>query len=123
MRKILTSLVLLLLLASCATSEETYETIDISTIEKRVADGWQIVDVREMEEYKEGHISNAINVPLTSITKGDYGVLEKDQNYIIICRSGNRSETASKELAKAGFQLVNVKQGMSSWTGDVVVSD
>lgn len=123
MRKILTSLVLLLLLASCATSEETYETIDISTIEKRVADGWQIVDVREMEEYKEGHISNAINVPLTSITKGDYGVLEKDQNYIIICRSGNRSETASKELAKTGFHLVNVKQGMSSWTGEIVMSD
>lgn len=120
MQKILISLIALLFLAGCSTSQEPFETIDISTIENKVADGWQIVDVREIEEYNSGHIPNALNVPLTAITQGEYGTLEQDQNYVIICQSGNRSQTASEQLAKAGFQIVNVKQGMSSWTGDII---
>ena len=126
MQKILVTLIALLLLAGCSTgqeSQEPYETIDISTIEKKVADGWQLVDVREIEEYNSGHIPNALNVPLTTITQGDYDTLEQDQNYVIICQSGNRSQTASEQLAKAGFQIVNVKQGMSSWTGDIIIEE
>lgn len=120
MQKILISLVVLLLLTGCSTGQESYETIDINTIENKVADGWKVVDVREVEEFKNGHIQNALNVPLSSISKGEYGVLEQDQKYIIICQSGNRSQTASEQLHKDGFEVLNVKQGMGSWTGDIV---
>lgn len=113
MQKIILSLVAVLLLVGCSTGEKSYETIEITTIESKVTDGWQIVDVREIEEYNAGHIPDALNVPLTSITKGEYGSLEQDQKYIIICQSGNRSQTASEQLIKAGFQVLNVKQGMS----------
>ncbi|MFJ7735537.1 rhodanese-like domain-containing protein [Lysinibacillus sp. NPDC097287] len=120
MQKILLSLVAILLLVGCSTSQESYETIDITTIENKVTDGWQIVDVREIEEYNAGHIPDALNVPLTAISEGNYGLLKQDQNYIIICQSGNRSQKASEQLTKAGFQVLNVKQGMSSWTGDII---
>lgn len=120
MQKILLTLVAVLLLVGCSTSEESYETIEITTIENKVSDGWQIVDVREMEEYNAGHIPDARNVPLSAIAQGDYGSLEQDQKYIIICQSGNRSQTASEQLTKAGFQVLNVKQGMSSWNGDII---
>ena len=120
MQKILLILVALLLLVGCSTSEKSYETIDITTIENKVSDGWQIVDVREIEEYNAGHIPDARNVPLSAIAQGDYGSLEQDQKYIIICQSGNRSQTASEQLTKAGFQVLNVKQGMSSWNGDII---
>ena len=120
MQKIFLSLVAVLLLVGCSTGEKSYETIEITTIESKVTDGWQIVDVREIEEYNGGHIPDALNVPLTSITKDEYGSLEQDQKYIIICQSGNRSQTASEQLTKAGFQVLNVKQGMGSWTGDII---
>ena len=123
MQKIFISLVAVLLLVGCSTSEKSYETIEITTIESKVTDGWQIVDVREIEEYNAGHIPDALNVPLTSISQGDYGSLKQDQNYIVICQSGNRSQTASELLTKAGFQVLNVKQGMSSWTGDIITEE
>ena len=120
MQKILISLVVLLLLAGCSTNQASFETIDMNTIENKVADGWKIVDVREVEEFENGHIPNALNVPLSSISQGEHSVLEQDQKYIIICQSGNRSKTASEQLHKAGFEVLNVKQGMGSWTGDIV---
>ncbi len=123
MQRILILLITLLLLSSCATNKEKYETIDISTIEMKVAEDWQVVDVREIEEFNEGHIPNALNVPLSSILQGEYGPLEQSESYIIICRSGNRSQTASEELAEAGFQIINVKQGISSWLGEVSVTE
>ncbi|GEM_PF-487552 len=123
MKRIFILITTLLLLTGCTSNKEGFETIDISTIESKVADGWQIVDVREIEEYNEGHIPNALNVPLSSISQSEYGALEQNQSYIIICRSGNRSQTASKALAKAGFNIINVKQGMSSWTGDISVTE
>ncbi|WP_053582964.1 rhodanese-like domain-containing protein [Lysinibacillus contaminans] len=120
MQKIFISLIALLLIAGCSNSQESFETIDITTIEDKVADGWKIVDVREVEEFENGHIPNAINVPLSSISQGEHSVLEQDQKYIVICQSGNRSQKASEQLHKAGFQVLNVKQGMGSWTGDIV---
>ena len=120
MQKILISLVVLLLLAGCSTNQASFETIDMNTIESKVADDWKIVDVREVEEFENGHIPNALNVPLSSISQGEHSVLEQDQKYIIICQSGNRSKTASEQLHKAGFEVLNVKQGMGSWTGDIV---
>ncbi|MGE7093076.1 rhodanese-like domain-containing protein [Lysinibacillus sp. NPDC048646] len=123
MQRILILFITLLLLSSCATNKEKYETIDISTIEMKVAEDWQVVDVREIEEFNEGHIPNALNLPLSSILQGEYGPLEQSESYIIICRSGNRSQTASEELAEAGFQIINVKQGISSWLGEVSVTE
>lgn len=75
MQKIFISLVAVLLLVGCSTSEKSYETIEITTIESKVTDGWQIVDVREIEEYNAGHIPDALNVPLTEILQGAYGSL------------------------------------------------
>lgn len=120
MQKIFISLIALLVIAGCSTSQNSFETIDITTIESKVENGWKIVDVREIEEFEDGHIPNALNVPLSAISQGDYSTLEQDQKYIIICQSGNRSQTASEQLHKAGFQILNVKQGMGSWTGDIV---
>ena len=120
MQKILISLIALLLIAGCSNSQESFETIDITTIEGKVVDGWKIVDVREIEEFEDGHIPSALNVPLSTISKGEHSVLEQVQKYIVICQSGNRSQTASEQPHKAGFQVLNVKQGMGSWTGDIV---
>lgn len=121
MRKFLVPLLLFaaLFLTACGDSS-SYETIAIQEVTAYESDGYQIVDVRELNEYQSGHIQNAINLPLSQIEKGEYGDLDKEMKYIIICRSGNRSKTASDLLNEQGYEVVNVDQGMSSWTGETV---
>lgn len=107
-----------LILAACG-SEQTYETIDISEVETYQGQGSIVVDVREPNEYSAGHIPGAMNKPLSEISTGDYEGLDSSETYVIICQSGNRSQQASEVLNKEGFTLVNVDQGMSSWSGEL----
>lgn len=50
--------------------------------------------------------------------------LEKYKNIkiIVYCRSGNRSEIATKILNKNGFYAVNLKGGINEWSGDIISS-
>ena len=96
-----------------------YQTITLDDSEDYVADGYIVADVREVDEYESGHIPDAINAPLSELEMGELGPLEEDEKYVIICRSGNRSATASDILADLGFDVVNVSEGMSTWQGDV----
>lgn len=97
----------------------SYETIDLEDIDDYIADGYIVADVREIDEYESGHIPGAINAPLSALQNGDFSALDPDEKYIIICRSGNRSVVASEILSGEGFDIVNVSEGMSTWTGEV----
>lgn len=107
-------------LAACSSDEkEGYATIQIDEVVKKMEDGYIVLDVREMNEFADGHIPGAQNKPLSTLQAEDFSQLSKDEKYIVICRSGNRSQTASDILQEEGYSIVNVAQGMSSWTGDV----
>ncbi|NOU00834.1 MAG: rhodanese-like domain-containing protein [Gallionella sp.] len=76
-----------------------------------------VLDVREDSEYKEGHVLNAIHIPLGKLN-GRIGELEKykAQPLVVLCRSGNRSSSACAVLAKSGFtQAYNLEGGVSAW--------
>ncbi|MCC5893921.1 MAG: rhodanese-like domain-containing protein [Alkalibacterium sp.] len=75
-----------------------------------------IVDVRTSGEYRGGHIPGAKNVPLNTIEqyKGS-----KDHKVYVICQSGMRSKRAASSLKKKGYDVINVRGGMSQWTGKV----
>lgn len=109
----------LLALAACSKDSASYETIEINEVEEKMAEGYIVLDVREPDEFAEGHIPSAQNKPLSVLQQDDLNELSKDEKYIIICRSGNRSQTASEILFNEGYEVVNVSAGMSSWTGDV----
>lgn len=72
----------------------------------------QLLDVRQPDEYKAGHINQALNVPLDTI---DTFNGEKDKPVYVICRSGVRSSQAQEALAKAGYQVTNIDGGMLAW--------
>lgn len=79
-----------------------------------------IVDVREPDEFKGGHIPRAINVPLSAL-KSRINELEKYKNkpVIVCCRSGQRSAQAAVSLRKQGFNTVhNLSGGFSAWQRD-----
>ena len=74
-----------------------------------------LIDVREVSEYNQKHIPQAVNIPLGEIEK-EAKKLDKDKTYYIICRSGKRSEMAVKFLVNNGFKNVyNVLPGMMGW--------
>ena len=76
-----------------------------------------VLDVREPGEYDTGHVLNAKLIPLGKL-KERMGELEKfrDKPIVVVCRSGNRSGTASFLLGKQGFaQVYNLAGGVQAW--------
>jgi rhodanese-related sulfurtransferase len=76
-----------------------------------------MLDVREDGEYKDGHIIDAVHIPLGKLEQR-IGELEKfrEKSIIVSCRSGHRSSTACARLRKNGFETVyNLKGGVMAW--------
>ncbi len=96
---------------------------DIKTIMEE-NDDYIIVDVRTFEEYCEGHIPGAINIPNEDIVDNEPELLtNKDQMILIYCRSGNRSKQAAEKLANMGYTSIIEFGGIIDWTGDVVTGE
>lgn len=85
-----------------------------------------VLDVRTDAEVADGIITNAIHL---DIYKGQEFIneledLDKDKNYYVYCRSGNRSGQACNIMEQLGFEnAYNLEGGMLDWTGDVVDKD
>ena len=73
-----------------------------------------LLDVREPQEYREGHIDGARLLPLGELGKR-LNELPRDREILVICRSGNRSGTATRQLLNAGYQAINLNGGMLGW--------
>lgn len=74
-----------------------------------------IVDVREPEETAAGMVAGAVNIPLQELP-ARMAEIPKDQETILICRSGNRSGRAYEYLASQGYtRIVNMTGGMLAW--------
>jgi phage shock protein E len=80
-----------------------------------------IIDVREPDEYAEGHYKDAINIPLSSIAENqDLRAVDKSQEIIVYCRSGGRSQMAEQFLRSQGF--VNVVNGINQQNLEATLS-
>jgi phage shock protein E len=78
-----------------------------------VKQGATIVDVRTNNEFKQGHIRGAINIPLQSINTQSTK-LKKEHTIITCCASGMRSASAKSILKAAGFTQVHNGGGWMS---------
>lgn len=79
-----------------------------------------LLDVRTVEEFKEGHIPDATLIDVQKIPEFKKYVsgLDKNKTYLIYCRSGKRSNTAKVFMQEIGFKkLVDLEGGFSQWTG------
>ncbi|MEJ4111940.1 rhodanese-like domain-containing protein [Corynebacterium kroppenstedtii] len=74
----------------------------------------QLVDVREADEYTDGHAVGAINIPLSELM-GRYQELDFDTPAYIICLSGGRSARACQFLEQNGLDVINVSGGTLAW--------
>lgn len=73
-----------------------------------------LLDVRQPAEYRDGHIAGAALIPLDELA-GRLRELPKDREIVCVCRSGNRSGSAARQLIRAGYNAVNVRGGMLAW--------
>ena len=80
-----------------------------------------VLDVREQDEFDEGHIPNAILIPYTEIDAKAEGILtDKDAQILVYCRSGRRSKIAAESLANLGYTNVKEFGGIIDWKYEIV---
>ena len=80
-----------------------------------------VVDVRTLEEYTEGHIPNAISVPLETIeNEAEAKLKNKDDLILVYCRSGRRSREAALKLIEKGYTNVIDFGGIQDWNAEIV---
>jgi rhodanese-related sulfurtransferase len=95
----------------------TVPEIDVATLVDDLAAGKdaQIVDVREQDEWVAGHMSGAIHIPLGHLASRTRE-LDPARPVVLVCRSGNRSASATDLLLRSGFRDVkNLVGGMIAW--------
>jgi len=80
-----------------------------------------ILDVRNKDEYDDGHIKNAVLLPVDNIEKEAGPVIGgKDKTILVYCRSGNRSSMAAAKLVALGYTDVRDFGGITNWPYEVV---
>jgi rhodanese-related sulfurtransferase len=77
-----------------------------------------VVDVREIDEYTDGHIPGAINVPLSELTE-KFSSITKHETIYVVCQLGGRSARACEFLSNLpefdGSHFINVVGGTAAW--------
>jgi rhodanese-related sulfurtransferase len=73
-----------------------------------------LLDVREDDEWAAGHAPDAVHVRLSELSART-DEIPREQEVYVICRSGARSAYAAQALAGAGWNTVNVSDGMTGW--------
>ena len=91
------------------TQEEAKEMMDTQEV--------IILDVREQDEYDNGHIPGSVLLPVGIIDEETAAAVipEKDSTVLVYCRSGNRSKTASSTLAELGYTNIYEFGGINTW--------
>ena len=79
-----------------------------------------LLDVRRDDEFEEGHIPGAINIPNESIGTEEIAELpDQKQTIYVYCRSGNRSKQASQKLVDLGYTNVIEFGGIIDYSGEI----
>ncbi len=97
--------------------------VDVDHLAEAAAAGAWVLDVRQSDEYEEGHVPGAHLIPLDELS-ARHGEVPKDQEVYVVCGSGGRSAAATQALNGAGYRTVNVAGGTKGWiaAGNAVVT-
>ncbi|WP_449621385.1 rhodanese-like domain-containing protein [Robertmurraya sp. Marseille-Q9965] len=100
---------------------EPINIITTEELEKKIENGEELnlIDVREDEEVAEGMIPGAKHIRMNDIP-ARLDELDKDKEYIFICRSSRRSENVCYYLQDQGYKVRNMVGGMLDWKGEIV---
>ncbi|KAL6841454.1 hypothetical protein ACP4OV_028731 [Aristida adscensionis] len=126
----LPALLLLLLLPARGSKpfSAAVAAVDVAAASKLLGlGGYRYLDVRTEEEYRKGHVENSLNVPYVFFTSQGKeknpqfieqvaAQFDKQDDIVVGCKSGVRSELACADLIAAGFRNVkNMEGGYDAW--------
>lgn len=89
--------------------------ISVEQAYEKYQNGVFLLDVREPEEWNEYHVPNTTLIPLGELASR-VNELPKDQEIVVICRSGNRSQQGRDILLQAGFNATSMAGGVKTWS-------
>jgi rhodanese-related sulfurtransferase len=95
-------------------TEDEVPEIEADDADAAVAAGALLLDVREPDEWVEGHAPAAVHVPMREV-QDRLAELPKDRLVVAICRSGARSRAVAALLLTEGYDVVNTVGGMQAW--------
>lgn len=98
------------------------EEVTAAELKKKFDDNdeFQLIDVRQPDEYAFVHIEGAKLIPLGEIIKR-MGELDPNKEVILQCKMGGRSARAIEALRSAGYTgtLKNLRGGITAWSNEV----
>lgn len=99
-----------------ADAEEPFSRVDVPTAKQLIDEGnIQVIDVREPNEYAEGHIPGVTLVPLNTFLMNPREHLKGDR-LLFVCATGPRSAVACEMAAAVGAtQVYNLEGGTTGW--------
>lgn len=101
------------------TSCQSYNNVENNYLAEVIShkDSVQLVDVRTVEEFNAKHIPTAINIDIydNAFIDSAKSKLDINKEVAVYCKSGKRSAEAAQKLAKAGFKVSNLQNGITSW--------
>lgn len=109
---------LMLVSLALACKPTTFKTLSIEEFTVLVNDTeTQVLDVRTIEEYNEGHLLRAkfIDVKDSLFETKALSVLDKNKPIAVYCRTGKRSKIASDKLVKLGYHVSELDSGYTKW--------
>ena len=100
--------------AGGATSTTFAREISVDQAYELYQAGTFVLDVRTQEEWDEYHAPNTTLIPLDEL-ESRLSELPADQDIVVVCRSGNRSQQARDILLNAGFSATSMAGGLKEW--------
>ncbi len=88
--------------------------ISVDQLDELFASGVLLIDVREDDEYTEGHVPGAHHIPLADLVER-IDEIDNAQTVYCICAMGGRSAKAVGFLRSNGFDAINVAGGTQGW--------
>lgn len=74
-----------------------------------------IIDIRNRNQYQEGHIPSAINIPYENLIYQPEKFLDKNNVYYIYCQYGINSSYVKSKLIQQGYHIINIDGGYSTY--------
>jgi cysteine synthase/rhodanese-related sulfurtransferase len=111
--------------ATSAPSEPAFEEVAPAEAARRVREGAFLLDVRTPGEFAEGHVPEAVNIPLQALQAGQVSGLpaDKQRPIVAICAVGARSRAALALLrARGHVNVANSRGGMRDWMAELGAS-
>jgi rhodanese-related sulfurtransferase len=102
------------------TPVKEFPNITVADVQKKInaKNNILLLDVRTVTEFDGplSHIAGAVLLPIQELEQRVDELNEhKEKEIIVICRSGNRSQTGTRILISHGFNAVNMLGGMEAW--------